>query len=291
LTQETSMATKTLDATRIGGHAHRYFAEGMREGRVASTFRHGFNALFEEESAPTYISIQTSAVPLHPWAIEVPEIPPGITVGAPAHVIGVATTASTQRTPRTQRTELAIRALHAACHELRVTPYTTREIQRAADNRVILNRLLDERRPRSVEAFEGEIRAVVAQWQTTGDADALPRLVGLGAGSTPAGDDVLVGIIAGLTALSALSAAQQELDALRQTLAGVSLRTHPASAQMLAAATDGSFAEPLVDLVSVLGDVEPGAELTAAAARVLALGASSGRSFLGGLIVGLEAHS
>lgn len=276
-----------IHAGRIGGHAYAYLAAGRREGRVASTFRHGFNALFEEESAPTYISIQTSAVPLHPWAIEVPEIPPGITVGAPAHVIGVATTASTQRTPRTQRTELAIRALHAACHELLIAPYTTREIQRAADNRVTLNRLLGERLPRRVEAFEGEIRAVVVQWQTTGDANALPRLVGLGAGSTPAGDDVLVGILAGLTAMSALSTAGQELEALRQVLAGVSLRTHPASRQMLAAAADGSFPEPLVDLARAMGDPEPGEELTAAAARVLALGATSGRSFLAGVLASL----
>jgi hypothetical protein len=191
--------------------------------------------------------------------------------------------------PRT--TDAAIHTLRAACHELRITPYTTSETQRAADNRVILNRLLDEHRPRSVEAFDGEIRAVVAQWQTTGDAGALPRLVGLGAGSTPAGDDVLVGILAGLTALSALSAAGQELDALRQTLAGVSLRTHPASAQMLAAAADGSFPEPLVHLVSALCAWEPGSHPAAAATRVLALGASSGHSFLGGLIVGLEACS
>jgi len=278
----------SVNATRIGGHAHRYFAEGTREGRVASTFRHGLNVVFEEEAAPTYVSIQTRAAPLHPWAIEVPAMPPGIAVGAPVHVIDVTTTASTQRTPRTQRTELAIHALHAACHELRITPYTTREIQRAADNRASLNRLLDERQPRSVEALEGEIQAVVAQWQTTGDPLLLANLVGLGSGSTPAGDDVLVGILAGLTASSALSAAKQELDALRQALAGVSLRTHPASRQMLTAAADGSFPEPLVDLASALGDAGSGANPAAAATRVLALGASSGHSFLAGVLASLS---
>jgi len=274
-----------INATRIGGHACRYLAADMREGRIASTFRHGLNVVFKEEVAPTYISIQTPEVPLHPWAIEVRAVPPGIAVGAPVHVIDVTTTASTQRT---QRTELAIHALHAACHELRITPYTTREIQRAADNRVSLNRLLDERQPRSVEALEGEIRAVVAQWQTTGDPSLLANLVGLGSGSTPSGDDVLVGILAGLTALSALSAAKQELDALRQALAGVSLRTHPASAQMLAAAADGSFPEPLVDLASALGDAGPSANPAAAATRVLALGASSGHSFLAGVLASLS---
>jgi hypothetical protein len=177
--------------------------------------------------------------------------------------------------------------LTAAREPLRIAPYSLASAQTAADNRVTLNRLLDERRPQSVVAFEGEIRAVVAQWQTTGSASLLADLVGLGSGSTPAGDDVLVGILAGLTAMSALSAAKQQLDALRQALAGVSLRTHPASRQLLTAAADGSFPEPLVDLVSALDDAEPGAELTAAAARVLALGATSGRSFLAGVLASL----
>ncbi len=269
------MATQTLDATRIGGHAHTYLASGERKGRVASTFRHGLNVLFEEESAPTYISVQTPAAPLHPWAIEVAAMPTRSGVGC-----AVRGTRSAVETAGT-RFEL----LTAALEPLRIASYSLASAQTAADNRVILTRLLDERRPRSVEAFEDEIRAVVAQWQTTGDPSLLANLVGLGSGSTPAGDDVLVGILAGLTALSALSAAKQELDALRQILAGVSLRTHPASRQMLAAAADGSFPEPLVDLVNALGDTEPGAELTAAAARVLALGATSGWSFLAGVWV------
>ncbi|MDD5264168.1 MAG: DUF2877 domain-containing protein [Candidatus Bipolaricaulis sp.] len=279
------MATKALNATRIGGHACSYLAAGMREGRVASPFRHGLSLLFEEESAPTYISVQTPAAPLHPWAIEVPAMPPGIAVGAPAyadseqiHFLPL----TMDHGPRT--TDAAIHTLRAACHELRITPYTTREIQRAASNRAACHRLLDERRPQSVEAFEGEVRAVVAQWQTTGDLLLLASLVGLGSGSTPSGDDVLVGILAGLTALSALSAAKRQLDALRQVLAGVSLRTHPASWQMLAAAADGSFPEPLVDLVSALGDAEPGERLLAAATCVLALGATSGQSLLAGVL-------
>ncbi|MCX6094066.1 MAG: DUF2877 domain-containing protein [Candidatus Bipolaricaulota bacterium] len=266
-----------INATRIGGHACSYLAACMREGRVASTFRYGFNAILDEATTPTYIAIQTPAVPLHPWAIEVPGMPTRSGVGCA--VRGAQFAVETAGT----RFEL----LTAAREPLLIAPYSSASAQRAADNRVILNRLLDERRPRSVEAFEGEIRAVVAQWQTTGDPSLLANLVGLGSGSTPSGDDVLVGILAGLTALSGISAAGQELETLRQDLAGVSLRTHPASRQMLAAAADGSFPEPLVDLVSALGDAEPGEKLAAAAARVLALGATSGRSFLAGVLASL----
>ncbi|MDD4903642.1 MAG: DUF2877 domain-containing protein, partial [Candidatus Bipolaricaulis sp.] len=161
----------------------------------------------------------------------------------------------------------------------------------ATDNRGILNRLLHERRPRSVEAFEGEIRAVVAQWQTTGDPSLLANLVGLGSGSTPSGDDVLVGILAGLTALFDVSAsARQHLEALREGLREVSHRTHPASRQMLAAATDGSFPEPLLNLARALGGAGHPEAVRAAAARVLGLGATSGGSFLAGLAAALDAN-
>jgi hypothetical protein len=275
------MTAKTLDAMRIGGHAHRFFALGSREGRVASTFRHGFNAIFEEGRAPVYVAIQTPGVPLHPWAIEVPVMPTRSGVGCAVR--------GTQFAVETAGTRFEF--LTAARVPLRIAPYGLASAEAAADNRVSLNRLLDECRPRSVEAFEGEIRAIVAQWQPTGDPEILLSLVGLGSGSTPSGDDVLVGILAVLTALSGLSAAGQKLETLRQGLAGVSLPTHPASAQMLAAAADGSFPEPLVDLVSALGNADPGERLTAAAARVLALGATSGRSFLAGVLASLGQSS
>ncbi len=270
-----------ISATRIGGHAWRYFAAGTREGRVTSTFRHGLNVLFGEESALTYVSIQTPAAPLHPWAIEVPGMPARSGVGCAVR--------GTQFAVETAGTRFEL--LTAAREPLRIAPYSLASAETAADSRVSLNRLLDGCRPRSVEAFEVEIRAVVALWQMTGDPEILLSIVGLGSGSTPSGDDVLVGILAGLTALSALSAAKQQLDASRQTLAGVSLRTHPASRQMLAAAADGSFPEPLVDLVSALGDADPGANLAAAATRVLALGATSGRSFLAGVLASLVRSS
>jgi hypothetical protein len=271
-----------VSATRIGGHADRYFAEGTRDGRVASTFRHGFNALFEGERAPSYVSIQTPAAPFHPWAIEVPGMPTRSGVGCAVR--------GTQFAVETAETRFGL--LTAARKPLRIAPYSLTSAHTATDKRVNLNRLLDKRQPRSVEAFEDEIRAVVTQWQTTGEPEILLSLVGLGSGSTPAGDDVLVGILAGLTTLSGISAsAKRQLDALRQTVAAVSLRTHPASRQMLIAAADGSFPEPLLNLARAMGDPDPGEGLTAAAARVLALGATSGQSFLAGLLAGFEAHS
>ncbi len=272
------MATTTVDVLRIGGHAHRYLAAAPRTGSVASTFRHGFNALFEEDSAPTYVSVQTPAVPLHPWAIEVPGMPTRSGVGCAVR--------GTQFAVETAGTRFDL--LTAAREPLRIAPYSLASAHTATDNRVSLNRLLEERRPRSVEAFEDEIRAVVAQWQTTGDPEILLSLVGLGTGSTPSGDDLLVGILAGLTALSTVTeVANVRLTRLRQSLAGVSLQTHPASRQMLTAAADGAFPEPLLHFVSALGNARAAEELESTAVRVLALGASSGRGFLAGVLASL----
>ncbi|MEN6369417.1 MAG: DUF2877 domain-containing protein [Thermotogota bacterium] len=282
------MATTTVDVLRIGGHAHRYLAAAPRTGSVASTFRHGFNVLFEEESAPTYVSVQTPAVPLHPWAIEVPMIPPDIAVDASVHVIDVAATASTQQTPRTELASLTIHTLRATSCDLRLAPWTKEQTAVALGRLPQLRTFADEESARRVpDPFQFHVDSIIAQWCAAPDPAALFALVGLGTGSTPSGDDLLVGILAGLTAMSALSAAGQELEALRQVLAGVSLRTHPASRQMLTAAADGAFPEPLLPLVSALGNARAAEELESAAVRVLALGASSGRGFLAGVLASL----
>ncbi|MDD5646011.1 MAG: DUF2877 domain-containing protein [Candidatus Bipolaricaulis sp.] len=272
------MASKILNAMRIGGYAHGYFAADTHEGRVATTFRHGLSAVF---GGDVYVSIQTPAVPLHPWAVEVPGMPVRPAVGCAVR--------GTQFAVETAGTRFEL--LTGAREPVRMAPYSPANALTATDNRGILNRLLHERRPRSVEAFEGEIRAVVAQWQTTGDPSLLANLVGLGSGSTPSGDDVLVGILAGLTALFDVSAsARQHLEALREGLREVSHRTHPASRQMLAAATDGSFPEPLLNLARALGGAGHPEAVRAAAARVLGLGATSGGSFLAGLAAALDAN-
>lgn len=58
-----------VNSTRIGGHAYRFLNAQPRAGRVVSTFRHGFNLLFDEEMDPGFVSVQTPKAPLHPWAV------------------------------------------------------------------------------------------------------------------------------------------------------------------------------------------------------------------------------
>ncbi len=290
-------------AMRIGGHASRYLLATRGDadraagrplaGHVVSTFRYGFNTAFDEQDTPSWIAIQTATVPLHPWAIEVPTIPadirPSFFVRAAEGRVDVLSS-TTARGPRTTGMLLAIHTLRATCHELRVLPYTPEEAERARARLPLLEQLLEEKAARRPAGpFQPQIDAILEQWRTADDPAVLANLVGLGIGATPSGDDLLVGLAAGLTALCAVSdEAGRSLQALSSGLraeGGLALaRTTPASRQALAAALDGSFPEPLCLLVGGLGvDSADGDRIRKSAGQVLELGATSGASMLRGL--------
>jgi hypothetical protein len=101
---------------------------------------------------------------------------------------------------------LAILVPQATCHELRIGPYTYEEAKRALSRVPLLEHFVEEeatRRPS--DPFQLRIDAVREQWGATGDPSLLAALFGLGAGSTPSGDDILMGILAGLTAFAGTS--------------------------------------------------------------------------------------
>lgn len=268
-----------LPATRIGGHAHRYLAGGKRVGRVASAFRNGLNVAFDEDGAPTWVSVQTFDVPLHPWAVEAPALPCGAGIGALISSDGELVVVG----------PWCVRISDAALDELRIASYTPEEAERALSWLPLPTQVLSEeeaRRP--ADPFESEIRAALDKWQLGGGPALLSELVGLGSGSTPSGDDTLVGLLAALTAFSGVSRpGNEEREALRRGVAGACARTPQASWQMLAAAADGSFPEPLVELMRALGDSGSTERVETSAAHVAALGATSGRSILTGLAVGI----
>ncbi len=275
------MAAEGTRAIRIGGHAAAYLAATPRGGRVASLFRHGLNVLLDADDAPTYVTVQTSDAALHPWAIEVRQTPTRPAVGSPVR--------SARFTIEIVGTRLDLST--AVCAPLHLVPYDSAQTQRALCNRPVLDQLLAERQPQSVDSLEREIGAVVARWHAGEDAACLSDLVGLGPGSTPAGDDILVGVLTALTAQSLVSSASaRALVELRERLPEVRLCTHPASWQMIRAALDGSFPQPLLDLVAAMANAEPG-PLRTAALRVLRLGATSGRSLLAGFQSGLAARA
>ncbi len=114
------------------------------------------------------------------------------------------------------------------------------------------------------------------------DADgflaAARRLVGLGEGLTPAGDDFLVGTLA---ALHRLGDGWPTRDmALRDAFIAHACRSTPTvSAAFLCYAVAGHFSEPLRDLAMA----DTGAAASAAAAALARMGATSGTDTLAGM--------
>ncbi|HWM34239.1 MAG TPA: DUF2877 domain-containing protein [Pseudolysinimonas sp.] len=110
-------------------------------------------------------------------------------------------------------------------------------------------------------------------------ADTLLRLIGAGPGSTPAGDDVVAGVLAGLRA-AGLSEAAAELGARVLPLLG---RTTAASTHYLEAAATGRFADRVHALVAGLRSARSAPAAIRAAAT---FGASSGTDLLAGIVAG-----
>lgn len=143
-----------------------------------------------------------------------------------------------------------------------------------------------------------------------GVSGAAEALIGLGGGLTPSCDDMLVGLTAILTGVSAdprcCARARRVLDALRGTIARASRRTTPVSRHFLEAAAGGRFTERVKDLVeTILGVREPREKpgtraraggralraedekrVAAAAKRMLEYGATSGADLIAGILLG-----
>lgn len=121
----------------------------------------------------------------------------------------------------------------------------------------------------------------------TGVAAAATALLGRGAGLTPAGDDVLAGLLAALRVLgpSLPGAVAGRVAATADMLAAAVIgpareRTTALSAQLLAHADRGAVALPVAD---VLRAVAGRGALVASAARLARVGHTSGRDLLTGI--------
>jgi len=269
-----------MNASRIGKHAWRYLAAAPRTGRVTSVFGDGFNVLFDEEDDPGFVSIQMGVVPLHPWALEIE------TAGQAQ--VGESVAAEPDRI-RIGDGGPSVRLSIATIDELRIAEYTESEAQHASSRLPLLEQVLHvEPSTPSADPFRVEIDGILFDWRTIGEVRVLPTLIGLGSGSTPSGDDVLVGLLAGWAAFAKMDDSASESSAvLRPILRGMEIpkRTHLASAQMISAAADGAFPEPIRDLIGRIGEGEANdAEIRRLVERTVALGATSGRMMLRGLV-------
>ncbi len=112
--------------------------------------------------------------------------------------------------------------------------------------------------------------------------DAARGLVGLGMGLTPSGDDVLVGLLAGMSSLGNENALKMITTALSGQVKG---RTTDVGAAYLENAMEGRFSERLTDYVNA---VVEGGNILRATERLLAFGASSGQDCAVGVLSALR---
>ena len=109
------------------------------------------------------------------------------------------------------------------------------------------------------------------------------RLLGAGPGLTPAGDDVLAGLLVGLAGRTDL---RDPLAAA--VLRHASGRTTWLSAELLRLAARGEAAPPVVEVADALAGHGPVGALAAALPALLSLGHTSGRALAQGLLLAAE---
>jgi hypothetical protein len=118
--------------------------------------------------------------------------------------------------------------------------------------------------------------------------EAASRLVGLGAGGTPAGDDLLVGYLTGLW--SAIGGSRRRANfagGLGQILRGLAKRTNDVSRVYLEAAVACEASERLVAVATCIAAGASSTTVAEKAASAIAVGHSSGADGTLGLLLGL----
>ncbi|GJL83803.1 MAG: hypothetical protein DHS20C01_34370 [marine bacterium B5-7] len=119
---------------------------------------------------------------------------------------------------------------------------------------------------------------------------AVDALVGVGPGLTPAGDDMLVGFLAGLYATGDKHEALTKfIHEIELSVRNAAIHTNRVSAEYLRLATHGAFAEPLADLVITIARGEIPDVVKPIADRALAVGASSGCDGVRAMLIALAA--
>jgi hypothetical protein len=123
-------------------------------------------------------------------------------------------------------------------------------------------------------------------------AAAIGRLIGRGPGLTPAGDDLIVGFLAGLWSTRGDDPARRRfLDRLAAIVDGAAAATGEISRAQLRHATRGSVAEPLARLARAIGEGDPPPEVGRAAGMALSVGHTSGGDGVFGLLLGIACWS
>lgn len=145
----------------------------------------------------------------------------------------------------------------------------------------------------SHRAWPGSARMAHAATCALNDPDALhdvlADVVGCGPGSTPAGDDVLVGILSVLTSPHSAAAGAAAADSLCRSMLPLLPTTTDISGHLLRQAANGLFGRAVHELVcALIGDRAP-RRLRETVQRVVETGATSGADMCVGLLASAPA--
>lgn len=146
--------------------------------------------------------------------------------------------------------------------------------------------------PRSGSVADALSSLVLGMQHLDGDlaSEGVQKLVGLGTGLTPTGDDVLVGLLAAAWAQLGTDPRRAAwMQALAETVRGQSQRTNDISRSYLVLAAEGQFSSSLVLLArAIYAGASPEA-VRAAAEIAFQTGHTSGLDAVTGLLAGLAA--
>lgn len=132
--------------------------------------------------------------------------------------------------------------------------------------------------------------ATTRELDLAGGRQAMSELIGLGEGSTPAGDDYLVGYFGGLWACAGADGLRRRFIAdLGGSLGDMVLRTNRISRVYLEAAAEGEVSERLATLVWRIAAGADEKPVAAATALACAVGHSSGACGVLSLLLGCAA--
>jgi len=176
----------------------------------------------------------------------------------------------------------------------RVTSTATQRDARRLRSAALLSR---QRRGRSViddEALQitAALRDACSELDARKMAQQVARLIGWGEGLTPAGDDFVVGLCAGLDALAGTDRRRGAFRGELTAAIGASVqRTTRISAHHLRLAAAGHYNERLLDMRDALLSDAPWPRVEDALLAACAVGATSGADTIAGLLTALEAWS
>jgi hypothetical protein len=130
-----------------------------------------------------------------------------------------------------------------------------------------------------------ELAASAEQFDAQGALHAAGKMIGLGPGVTPSGDDILIGFLAGLWSMAGQN--QTQISFIRSfgaELVQLAKQTSKISRTYIFHATQGQFSSSLSQLAEAIAT---GGDVETAAQTAMRVGHSSGMDSVTGLLIGL----